>query len=82
MYFKVFKKDGEVVREEIQYKDLPIVVKKMFNSKKGINYVEEGVCCDLSNYRGYYWEKETDKLIQKTGSDWNFIPFCAYIKEV
>lgn len=61
-------------------KDIPKEAKKMFCNPE-INWVEEGVCCDLSTVRGYHWNPETNKLTQKTGSSWNFIPFVIYIRE-
>jgi hypothetical protein len=79
-YKKVFKKEGCITEEIILHKDLPEMVQKMFQ-KKGINYVEHGICPDMSNFRGYWWDKTTDRLTQKTGSKWEFRPFCAYLKE-
>ena len=80
MYKKISKEKGEIIREIISYKDLPAGVKKLFQ-KKGVNYVEEGICPDMSNFRGYMWDKITDRLTQKTGSKWEFRPYCAYVKE-
>ena len=80
MYKKISKEKGEIIREIISYKDLPEGVKKLFQ-KKGVNYVEEGICPDMSNFRGYMWDKITDRLTQKTGSKWEFRPYCAYVKE-
>jgi len=80
MYKKVFKSKGNIKEEVISYKDLPEGAKKLFQ-KNGINYVEEGICPDMSNFRGYMWDKITDRLTQQTGSNWVFRPYCAYVKE-
>jgi len=78
MYKKLFKVSGEIIKDPIKFSDIPLGAQKLLR-KKGINYVEEGMCADLSNYRGYHWDGKN--LTKKTGSSWEFYPKCAYLKE-
>jgi len=64
--------------ESLGAKPVPSNVKRMMQ-RKGINWVEIGICPDLSTIRGYYLDKE-NKLHQKTGSGWEFRPSEVYVK--
>ena len=79
-YKQIFKEDGIIREKAIAYKSLPKEVKKLFR-KKGINYVEMGMSPDLSYYRGYFWDKDTDQLWNLTGGSWEFKPIGAFVKE-
>ncbi len=76
MYNKITKKEGKVIRNQIAKKDIPKKSLRFFRNKK-INYVEEGICPDFSNFRGYYSDKDGN-LTQITGSTWEFVPSCGY----
>ena len=61
--------------EEIALSEAPEAVQEMLSSE--INWVEVGVCCDLSTTRGYHL-REDGKLEQRTGSNWAFFPIEVY----
>lgn len=61
-------------------KDVPKEVKKLM-SWPDINLVQEGYCPDLSQYRGYYLDRETGELIKKAGSLWAFYPERTFVRE-
>jgi len=40
-----------------------------------------GMSPDLSYFRGYFWDKDTDQLKNITGGSWEFKPIGAFVKE-
>ena len=79
-YKQIIKEDGIIREKAIAYKSLPKEVQRMFR-RKGINYVEMGMSPDLSYFRGYFWDKDTDQLKNITGGSWEFKPIGAFVKE-
>ncbi len=69
MDIKVEKIEGSKT-EEIPYPEIPDKVRKLIGR---CNWIEEGICPDLSTVRGYRWDGK-EKLEQMTGSSWNFVP--------
>ena len=56
---------------EIPFSEIPGEVKNLIGRE--CNWIEEGICPDLSTLRGYKWDGK-EKLEQVTGSTWKFIP--------
>ncbi len=77
MEYKKTTKKGTV---NIQFKDIPQKVKSLLR-KRHVNWVEEGICCDLSTTRGYFCDTSF-KLHQKTGGRWAFFHTQIYTKNI
>ena len=79
-FIKISKVQGGITKDPINFKDIPLGAQKLLR-KRNINYVEQGLCADMSEFRGYSWNKDTDQLKNITGGSWEFKPIGAFVKE-
>jgi hypothetical protein len=61
--------------KDVPLDTIPEEVKNLFGGE--INWIEVGICPDLSTIRGYRWD-EKENLEQKTGSVWRFLPATIF----